>query len=73
MEMKFAPHCSGKQQMVTYDTVKDHIAQVCQKTMRFGIDTAKAVCTMEHSEHPGGEEPKRKTVEVSSKESKGGN
>ena len=68
--MKFAPHYSGKQQMVTYDTVKDHITQACQKTMRFGIDIAKAIRAMEHNEHPGGETPKRKTVEVSSKDEK---
>ena len=69
--MKFAPHCSGKQQMVTCDTVKDHIAQTCQKTMRCGINTAKATRNMEHSDSPEGTEPKRRAVVIDPKDDKG--
>ena len=42
-ELKFVPHYSGKQQMVTYDTVKDHIVNHIQKTFKHGVDIARAI------------------------------
>ena len=35
-EMKFYPHTAGRQQTVTYDTVKDHIIQSIQKNYEQG-------------------------------------
>ena len=46
VELKFVPHYSGKQQMVTYDTVKDHVIHQIQKNLRYGIDMAKALRDM---------------------------
>ena len=42
-ELKFAPHYSGKQHMTMYDTVKDHIVIIVQKTYKHGNDIAKAL------------------------------
>ena len=42
-EIKFVPHYTGKQQMATYDTVKDDIVNQIQKTYKYGGDIAKAL------------------------------
>ena len=40
-EMKFYPHGIGRdRQMVTYDTVKDHLVQVIQKNFKHGQDNS---------------------------------
>ena len=47
-DYKFMPHSAGKQtQSMTYDTVKDHVVQVIQRTYRRGQDIAKALREME--------------------------
>ena len=48
-EMKFVPHYTGKQQTMTYDTVKDHIIQQIQKTYKYGLDMAKTLREMEYN------------------------
>lgn len=47
-ELKFTPHYSGKQQMATYDTVKDHIIVQIQKTFKYGMDMAKSLRNSEY-------------------------
>ena len=42
-EMKFYPHGSGSQQSVTFDTVKNHIVQLIQKTYKNGVDIAESL------------------------------
>ena len=43
-EMKFFPHGIGRErQTVSYDTVKDYIVQVIQKTYKNGQDTAVSI------------------------------
>ena len=37
---KFYPHTAGKQQSITYDTVKEHIIKQIQKTYQHGQDIA---------------------------------
>ena len=37
-EMKFAPHCGGKQQTATFDTVRDHMLEHMQKNYKCGGD-----------------------------------
>ena len=37
---KFYPHTAGKQQSVTYDSVKDHIIKQIQKAYHYGQDIA---------------------------------
>jgi len=41
--MKFVPHYSRKQQVVTYDTVKEHIIQQIQKTFKYGSDMVRTI------------------------------
>ena len=41
--MKFFPHTVGKQQSVTYDTVKDYIIKQVQKTFTYGQDIATSL------------------------------
>ena len=42
--MKFQPHGIGRdRQTVTFDTVKDHIIQVVQKSYKHGLDIAKTL------------------------------
>ena len=41
--MKFFPHIVGKQQSVTYDTVKDYIIKQVQKTFTYGQDIATSL------------------------------
>lgn len=43
MEMKFVLHYSGKQQMVTYNMVRNHIVKLIQKTFKHGSDIAKLI------------------------------
>ena len=62
--MKFAPHYSGKQQVVTYDMVRDHIIQQIQKTFRHGNNMAKALRDMAYEAEPGGGAPRRRTVVI---------
>ena len=38
--LKFFPHSAGKQQSVTYDSVKEHIIKQIQKTFTYGQDIA---------------------------------
>ena len=38
--MEFTPHIAGKHQMVTYDTVKEHILQEIQTDLKNGSDMA---------------------------------
>ena len=38
--LKFFPHSAGKQQSVTYDSVKEHIIKQVQKTFTYGQDIA---------------------------------
>ena len=42
-ELKFYPHQMGRQQGVTYDTVKDHILQTIQKTNNLGKEVATSL------------------------------
>ena len=64
-EMKFIPHYSGKQQVVTYDTVRDHIVQQIQKTFKYGNDMAKAIREMEYNnDNLSGVKPTRQLVSV---------
>jgi hypothetical protein len=43
-EMKFFPHGIGRErQTVSYDTVKDYIVQLIQKTYKNGQDTAVSI------------------------------
>ena len=58
-KLEFTPHYSGKQQVVTYDTVKDHIIQLIQKNYKFGIDIVKAIRNDKYEVHPGGTQPTR--------------
>jgi hypothetical protein len=44
VEMKFVPQYSSKQQVVTYDMVKDHVINLVQKTYKYGVDIAQALC-----------------------------
>jgi hypothetical protein len=47
-EMKFVPHGIGKErQTVTYQTVKDYIIQLVQKSFRNGKDVADSLRKME--------------------------
>ena len=46
MDVKFALHHSGKQQVLTHDTVQDHVTQQIQKTFRHGDDMVKAMADM---------------------------
>ena len=62
--MKFVPHYTGKQQTMTYDTVKDHIIQQIQKTYKYGLDMAKMLREMEYNQTPGGTTPIRKVVTI---------
>ena len=39
-------HYTGKQQMVTYDTVKDHIVKQIQKIFKYGNDIAQVIRDM---------------------------
>lgn len=61
-EIKFVPHYSGKQQVVTYDTVKDSIINVIQKTYKHGSDIAKALCEDADLADVGSGPPTRKKV-----------
>ena len=63
-EMKFIPHYTGKQQMVTYDSVKDHIVQQIQKSFKYGNDIAQAIRDMVYEDDLGGGRPTRQTVTV---------
>ena len=45
-EMKFFPHAVGRQQAVTYDTVKDHIIINIQKSFQGGDDIAESLRDM---------------------------
>ena len=65
-EMKFIPHYTGKQQMVTYDSVKDHIVQQIQKSFKYGNDIAQAIRDMvyEDENNLGGGKPTRQIVAV---------
>jgi hypothetical protein len=43
-EMKFFPHGIGRErQTVSYDTVKDYIVQIIQKTYKNGQDSAVSI------------------------------
>ena len=42
-EIKFVPYYTGKQQMVTYDTVKEHVIQQIQKSFKYGSDMVKLI------------------------------
>ena len=42
-EIKFAPYYTGKQQMVTYDTVREHVIQQIQKNFKCGSDMVKSI------------------------------
>ena len=59
-EMKFVPQYSGKQQIVTYDTVKDHVILQIQKNYKHGSDIAKAI--RDESYAGIGSKPVRQTV-----------
>ena len=61
-ELKFTPHYSGKQQMVTYDAVKEHVIQQIQKNYRYGIDMAQSLRNMQYTAEPGGTRPVRQIV-----------
>ena len=43
MEIKFVPHYTGKQQMMMYDTIKDHIINQIQNTYKYGGDITQAL------------------------------
>ena len=64
VELKFVPHYSGKQQVVTYDSVKEHIIQHIQKNYKYGNDMAKALRNDAYSTSPGGPEPIRVVVKI---------
>lgn len=46
LEIKFNPHQSGRQQSVTYDTVKDHILQHIRKIYELGKEIATSLRDM---------------------------
>jgi hypothetical protein len=41
--MEFRPHIAGKHQLVTYDTVKQHILQEMQKDLKHGYDIVECL------------------------------
>ena len=55
------PFYAGKQQAVTYDTVKENIIQQIQKTFKYGLDMVKAIRDDAYKE-PGGGKPVRRVV-----------
>ena len=63
-EIKFVPHYSGKQQTVTYDTMRDHIETHIQKTVKYGNDMVKAIRNMSYTPSPIGSAPVRQLVVV---------
>ena len=63
-EINFVPHYSGKQQTVTYDTMKDHIETHIQKSFKYGNDMVKALRNMSYTPDPFGSTPIRKLVDV---------
>src|SRR5210317_821031 len=64
-EMKFVPHYSGKQQVATYDTVRDHIVQQILRTFKYGNDMAMAIRNMKYDDtNLGGGKPTRQVVEI---------
>ena len=65
-EMKIVPHYTGKQQMFTYDTVKDHLVQHIQKTFNYEYDIDQAIRDMvyDNENDIGGGRPTRKIVAV---------
>ncbi len=42
-ELEFTPFYAGRQQVATYDTVKDHIINLIQKHYQYGYDLAKVL------------------------------
>jgi len=64
-EIKFVPHYTGKQQVATYDTVKDHIVQQIQRNFKYGNDMAMAIRNMKYDDtNLGGGKPTRQVVEI---------
>ncbi len=66
-EKKFLPHYSRKKQIVTYDTVRDHIEQQIQKSFKYGSDIVKAIREMKYDDTClGGGKPTRKVITLPS-------
>ena len=61
--IKFVPHYTGKQQVVTYDSVKEHIIQHIQHTFKFGSDMVNAIRNDEYGT-PGGGRPRRQLANI---------
>ena len=52
-EIKFFPHQTGRQQSVTFDTVKDHILQNIQKNYELGQEIATTLRNMTKIDYNG--------------------
>ena len=63
-ELKFAPHCSGKTQLVMHDMVRDHIIIQVQKNYKHGNDLAKSLRELECATDAWGNEPDRDVVDI---------
>ena len=50
-QLKFYPHTAGRQQTITYDTVKDYIIQHIQKNYEQGYDIAKTLRDLEKKDY----------------------
>ena len=63
--MNFVLHFHGKHQVVTYDTVKDHIVQNIQKTFKYGNDMTQVIREMKHDNNNlGGGRPTRQFISI---------
>ena len=57
VEYIFTPHYTGKTQHVTFDTVRDYILGLIQKTYADGTDMAQVLRAMDYSKSEVGDEP----------------
>ena len=69
-EIKFVPYYTGKQQSVTFDTVKDAIMQNIQKTYSHGVDMTHSLRDMKLKDLTL-EKPKRSIASKTEVESNG--
>ena len=62
-EILFTPYYSGKQQYMTYDTVREHIIQDIQKKFKYGSDMVKAIRDDAYTD-PGQGKPARQIADL---------
>ena len=60
--MKFFPHQTGRQQSVTFDTVKDDISQNIQKNCELGQEVATMLRNLEKTDCEGKEKKPTRTI-----------